>query len=155
MNSKEESTQERKSPKLTETDMEEVDLYAELDDTDRAIIKLKTAEPKILNKDIAARLGIDRRTVGEHLKKQKVQRYLDIISKSALDVLLDAQKDAAMRLIRLTKSADERVSLGACKEVLTGVLAKTYQFKDAESPLRRFIASLTDEDYEEWENGKD
>jgi DNA-binding Lrp family transcriptional regulator len=155
MTSKRESRENKESPKLTQTDIEEVDLYAELDDLDRKIIKIKTAEPKLNISEIAKRLDLHRTTVSNHLEKEKVKRYLDIISKSALDVLLDAQKDAAMRLIRLTMSSDEKIILGACKEILTGVLAKTYQFKDESSPLRRFVDSLTEKDYEEWENGKD
>lgn len=103
------------------------ELLADIDAIDREIIRLRIANPKITLTELGKRFKLARHTIAKRLQKEKVQRALDQLQKNALDTLLDAQSEAARRLIMHMRSNDQDVSLKACKEILTGVLEKAYK----------------------------
>ena len=88
----------------------------------KEIVKIKIEKPSISITDIAKELDINRVTVAEYLKKPEVKKQLDDAYENALEILLDAQTEAAMMLCKLLYSNDPRVALGAAREILKGVL---------------------------------
>lgn len=102
----------------------EVDIYADLDEVDREIVRVKLEKPNITNIDLAEMLGMHRQTLAKRLKKEKLQRQIIEAQKSALQILLEAQSEAARRLKMLMRDDNKDVSMKACKEVLKGVLSE-------------------------------
>lgn len=122
------------------------DLLADIDSTDKEIIRLRIENPKITLTELGKRFNLARHTIAKRLQKEKVKKALDQLQKNALDTLLDAQSEAARRMITHMRSNDPDLSLKACKEILTGVLARTINIKTDRGPIRRFLDSLSDED---------
>lgn len=127
------------------------ELLADIDAIDREIIKLRIENPKITTIELGKRFNLARHTISKRLQKEKVRRALDQLQKNALDTLLDAQSEAARRLIGHMRSQDPDLSLKACKEILVGVLAKTISIKSDRGPIRSFLDSLSDEDLDGFE----
>jgi len=99
------------------------DVLDDLDDIDKAIIRYKVAGLKEV--DIARKIQMSRQTVSNRLKKVKVQQAIDELQKTALQVLLDTQVDAARDLRRIIrdKNARDQDKISADREVLKGVLS--------------------------------
>jgi len=133
---------EQDFPKVSDSE----DLMADIDSIDKEIIRLKIENPKIGESELGKRFGISRQAIGRRLRKEKVKKALDQLQKNALDTLLDAQSEAARRMIAHMRSQDPDLSLKACKEILVGVLAKTMIIKSDRGPIRKFLDSLSDED---------
>ena len=115
----------------------------ELDDLDKAIIKLKIEGFK--NVDIAEKTGKSRGTIAIHLKKFKVQQAIDELQKTALNILVDAQSDAArtLRTIIRNKKTKDTDKIAACREVLKGVLSEKITI---DSDLDRKIHEYLDDE---------
>jgi predicted HTH transcriptional regulator len=144
---------DNKEPEIDqkETELSTEELIADLDDMDKEIIRLKVQNPKITDTELGKRFKVTRHTVAKHLKKEKVKFALNQLQQSALDVLLNAQSEAARRMIKHMRDTDPDISLKACKEILTGVLAKSINIKGDRGPIRRFLDGLTDEDLDSFE----
>ena len=99
-----------------------VDILNELDDLDKAIIRLKIEGYKDVV--IAEKLERHRDTIATRLKKVKVQHAIQELQKTALQILLDSQSDAARELRRQLKHGEtDRDKREAAKEILKGVLS--------------------------------
>jgi DNA-binding Lrp family transcriptional regulator len=103
------------------------DIIADLDSVDKAIIQLIIESPKITNIEIGERLNLHRTTIGERLKKVKLQQALAEVQKSALQILLDNQAAAARRLAKIVKTGNDGDATRAAKEILKGVLVETVE----------------------------
>lgn len=103
------------------------DILADLDAVDKAIITFIIENPKITNIEIGERLNLHRTTIGERLKKVKLQQALQELQKSALQILLDNQAAAARRLAKVLKSGNDGDAIRAAREILKGVLVETVQ----------------------------
>jgi hypothetical protein len=108
-----------------------------LDELDRAIIRYKVANPAIKGQHIADMLGVHRDTINKRLKKPGVALAIEELQKTALQTLLDAQAEAARRMVNLMRTGrEEKTILGASKEILKGVLSENVN-------LRGFMAVLS------------
>lgn len=105
---------------------EDQDIYAELDDTDKAILRMKIEFPTMPEKEIARRLDIHPRTIMRRKQGVMFQRALAETQKSALQLIQDAQADIARRLIKIAKYGDDSLAVSAGRELLRGVLADTH-----------------------------
>ena len=99
----------------------ESDILEDLDELDKAIIRLKLEAVKDI--DIADKLERNRQTIGRRLKKVKVQKAIDEFQKNALQILIDTQSDAARELRRILKTGTDDNKIKAAKEILKGVLS--------------------------------
>lgn len=95
----------------------------DIDGIDRKIIKIKVENPSISLEVLAKEVGICRENVTKRLNKDGVQQAIKDVQQTALDMLLEAQTEAAQKMIELSRSKDERIALQAAKEVLKGVLS--------------------------------
>jgi plasmid maintenance system antidote protein VapI len=136
----------QKNPEVDKTD----DLN-DLDTTDREIIRLKIENPNIKDTELSKRIGVHRHTIRKRLDKPKVIQALNQLQDTALNILLNAQSEAAVMMIEHMRNQDPDLSLKACKEILTGVLAKSINIKGDRGPIRRFLDGLTDEDLDSFE----
>lgn len=106
------------------TESEEQWILEDLDDLDKAIIRLKVEG--LIIKDIAKRTGRHPNTIGLRLKKLKVQQAIEELQKTAFDILIDLQADAARTLGRIMKNGSDDNKIKAAKEILKGVLSENY-----------------------------
>lgn len=112
----------------------EVGILDELDTTDKAIIQLKIENPAIATIEIGRRIGLHRDTVTKRLKKLKVQQAISEYQKTALQILVDTQAEAARRLRTIMRTGKEENAVRACREILKGVLSESFSAKiDAEN----------------------
>lgn len=116
---KEETEITQENTKSTENDS----IYSDLDEVDREIVKLILERKGIKNVEISKIIGMSAEMIGRRRNKFKVQRVLEQAQKPALDLLIEAQPMAARNIIKLSRSADERISLDASKQILKGVLS--------------------------------
>ena len=98
------------------------DILDDLDELDKVIIRYKLEG--LNNNDIAIRTEKHRETIAKRLKKVKVRQALNELQKTALQILLDSQSDAARELKRQLKHGEtDRDKREAAKEILKGVLS--------------------------------
>lgn len=101
-----------------------MDCMDELDSWDKEIIRLKLRNPAATQASIAKEMGVHAHTVMNRLKKFIVKQTLEELQKKALDILLDAQSEAAIKTKELMRaSEDDRIQLKAAEMILKGVLA--------------------------------
>lgn len=114
----------RKPPKTGKNGqgMPKRDLYAELDDVDKAIIQCKALNMAMTSKEIGERIRKSRQTVEIRLQKIKVKESIELLHQTALDIILNRQADIALTAYRHTKSRDEKVSLSAALGLLDKVV---------------------------------
>lgn len=94
---------------------------------DMKIVGLVVAQPGLSASDIALQCGIHRGTVEKRLNSPEIQDLIEKLAHEAVDILTDAQKEAATRLITLMRSGNAEVSLKACKEILKNVLPEKHE----------------------------
>jgi transposase len=101
----------------------EVDILADLDELDKAIIRMKLDGHK--NTEIATSLQKSRQTIDNRFKKFKVQQAVKELQKEAIEILIDTQSKAARELRRIieSKTAMDSDKIRAAREVLKGVLS--------------------------------
>ena len=97
--------------------------YDELDDIDRRLIELKLQTPSLTYCKLSELVGVNRFVVSHRMKKNKVRQAINDFHKSALQILLDSQNEAALVLRQQLKSKDEKIAQGAAKEIIKGVLS--------------------------------
>ncbi|MDY6857676.1 MAG: hypothetical protein SWO11_23870 [Thermodesulfobacteriota bacterium] len=97
--------------------------YDELDDIDRRLIELKLQTPSLTYCKLSEIVGVNRFVVSHRMKKNKVKQAINDFHKSALQILLDSQNEAALVLRQQLKSKDEKIAQGAAKEIIKGVLS--------------------------------
>lgn len=107
----------------------EISILDELDTLDKAIIQLKIENPSISNIELGKRLEVHRDTIAKRLKKLKVQQSINEYQKTALQVLIDAQSEAARRLRTIMRTGKEENAVRACREILKGVLSESFSAK--------------------------
>lgn len=139
---------EEKETKDTQV-VADVGILDDLDDTDKAIISLKIGEPAITNIEIGKRLSLSRETIHKRLAKVKVNRALRELQKTAFQVLVDAQTEAARKLITHMKNENPDISLKACREILRGVLSDNINVNIKAKRFQRLVQSMSDEQIDE------
>lgn len=104
-------------------DLSKSDILDDLDDLDRAIIKYKL--DGFNNNEIAKKTSKNRQTIALRFKKVKVQQAIDELQKSALQILIDSQNEAARTLRQIMRNRDSKDTdrIAASKEILKGVLS--------------------------------
>jgi len=102
----------------------EFNILADLDELDKAIIRFKIEG--LNNNEIADNVEKHRDTISKRLKKVKVQQAIQELQKSALQILIDTQSDAARTLIRIMKHGSDDNKIKAAKEILKGVLSDNH-----------------------------
>jgi len=102
----------------------ELDILADLDELDKAIIRLKLDGHK--NTEIAATLQKSRQTIDNRFKKFKVQQAVKELQKEAIEILIETQSKAArlLRSIIESKTALDADKIRAAREILKGVLSE-------------------------------
>lgn len=102
---------------------EESGILDDLDDLDKAIIRFKI--DGLPNSQIAKKTGKHANTITIRLKKLKVQQAIEELQKSALQILIDSQNEAArtLRQIMRDREAKDTDRIAASKEILKGVLS--------------------------------
>jgi len=121
---------------------ENFDLLDEIDDLDKAIIRL-TIEG-IRPGDIAERLGRGRTTVSKRLNKYKVQQAIKELQKNALQILLESQTDAARELRRILKTGTDENKIKAAREILKGVLSENINIKLNDPKIEAKLQEIRD-----------
>ncbi|MDA3900050.1 MAG: winged helix-turn-helix domain-containing protein [Spirochaetes bacterium] len=106
-----------------------LDIYSNLDDTDKDILKHKIQFPSISNTDLCTRVGISRTTLIARLKKESVRAAICESQKEAIEILIDLQTKAARTLGTLLKSGDETIQLAVAREILKSVNPDTLDLK--------------------------
>ena len=99
----------------------EIDLLDELDEVDKAIIRYKLEGHN--SNDIAKKIDKHRQTINKRLKKVKVQQAINELQKTALQILLDGQSEAARALKTIVKTGTDENKIRAAREILKGVLS--------------------------------
>ena len=100
------------------------DYLDELDSWDKEIIRIKMEDPTLSNVKIGKIMGISNKTVGLRMNKALVIRTLKDMQKVALQILLDAQSEAALTVINIMNTSDNpSIRLKAAEMVLKGVLS--------------------------------
>lgn len=107
----------------------EIDKYGELDDIDREIIRLKIASPALTMTKLADIIGIHRTVVSKRLNKEQVRAAIEELQKTAIQILLDSQAEAARRLRTIMRTGKEENAVRACREILKGVLSESFSAK--------------------------
>lgn len=102
-------------------EVSQIDILDELDELDKAIIRLKVEGFK--DTEISEKLEKHRGTIYKRLKKVKVQQAINELQKTAIQILLDTQSDAARELRRIVKHGSDENKIKAAKEILKGVLS--------------------------------
>ena len=115
----------------------ESDILEDLDELDKAIIRLKLEGVKDI--DIADKLERNRQTIGRRLKKVKVQKAIDEFQKNALQILIDTQSDAARELRRILKTGTDDNKIKAAKEILKGVLSDNMNLSLTDNKFERKV----------------
>ena len=83
----------------------EVNILDDLDELDKAIIRYKIEGVK--NVEIAEKLGKHRDTIAGRLEKPKVQFAIKELQKTAIQIIIGAQVDAAREIVRQIKKGKE------------------------------------------------
>lgn len=94
----------------------------ELDDFDKALIKIIVEHPHLSKKQIAEVMNAPYDKVKYHTYKPVVKKTLNQFHSSAMELLTGAHNQAAMKIISLLQSKDQRVALEAAKTVLKNLL---------------------------------
>ena len=106
---------------------QKISKYDEIDEIDREIIRVKIESPSISDSELAKRVDICRAVARKRLEKDKVQKAIETLQKSAIQVLIDAQGEAARKLVGLMRNGTEGAQIKACIEILKGVLADKHE----------------------------
>lgn len=102
------------------------DSNSKLDALDRELIREKIKNPAVKNVYLAKKYGKSAHIIGKRLKKPKVAGAIEDAQKTALDILLESQRDSAKYLGSVVNSKKEetRDRISASKEILKGVLSE-------------------------------
>lgn len=111
-------------------DFTKYDLFAQLDEKGKLILKAVIENPNMTNIKLSKALDMDRHIISNYRKLPAFKKALDNFRRTALQVLLDSQTMAARRLVTLSNSTDEAVAVRACKEILKGVLTENIKLND-------------------------
>lgn len=126
----------------TEEEIERAKMYYSLDDKDREILKLVLQYPEISDQDISAVLHMHRSTVRfRRLKPSFMAAYNDLMQ-STRELLAEAAKAGARRLIQLVKCDDKQIAVQAIKIALAPYINQL-QHNVSAAPIRIFETSLT------------
>lgn len=106
--------------------------FAELSDFDRSLIMLIKENPNISDSQLAKIFECTRKKIANHRNNEVVQAILKELDKSALEVLLESQSEAARLLKRQLKDSDPKIAQGAAKEILKGVLKEGVEVEGVE-----------------------
>lgn len=140
-------------------ELTDINILDDVDDIDKAIIRYKVAGLKDV--DVAEKIEMSRQTVANRQKKLKVQDAITELQKTALQIVLETQSDAARYLRSVIKYKRDgnrsdgeiimvRDKISASREVLKGVLSEKLVI---DSDLTRKIHEyLDDEDLEHIED---
>ena len=122
----------------------ESNILDELDELDKAIIRFKIEGLKDI--DIAERTEKNRITIARRLKKVKVQQAIQELQKTALQILLDTQSDAARTLKYILKNGTDENKIRAAKEILKGVLSDNHNLNLNDNKFEIIFINKTKDD---------
>lgn len=113
-----------KQEKTKETTISEEIESIELTDFDKAVISMKIRHPSYTIAEIARQLERHRDTVTKSLNKETVIEALAVLNKTALDILIENQANAARRLAEIVEMGSDQYAIQAAREILKGVLSE-------------------------------
>lgn len=122
----------------------EINILDELDDLDKVIIRFKVEGLKDI--DIAEKTEKSRQTIARRLKKVKVQQAIDELQKTALQILIDTQSDAARTLKYILKNGTDENKIKAAREILKGVLSDNHNLQLSDNILEVIFTNKTKND---------
>ena len=122
----------------------ESSILDELDELDKAIIRLKIEGHK--NTEIATKLEKNRQTIDRRFKKVKVQQAIQELQKTALQILIDTQSDAARTLKYILKNGTDENKIRAAKEILKGVLSDNHNLNLNDNKFEIIFINKTKDD---------
>ncbi|MCP4649735.1 MAG: hypothetical protein GY853_06600 [PVC group bacterium] len=114
-----------KQDKTKKTNISEELEAVELTDFDKAVIGMKIRYPSYTIAEIARQLERHRDTVTKSLNKETVIEALSILNKTALDILVENQVNAARRLAEIVLNGTDQYAIQAAREILKGVLSES------------------------------
>lgn len=117
---------------------QKISKFDDIDEIDREIIRVKIESPSISDSELAKRVDICRAVATKRVQKEKVQKAIAELQKSAIQTLIDAQGEAARKLVTLMRKGTEGAQIKACIEILKGVLIEKHEVevKDAAEIIR-------------------
>lgn len=109
----------------------------QLDDTDKAIIQLKSENLAIKNVEIAKRLGLHEQTILARLQKESVSRAIEYLHKDLIEFIQEGKKLAGRELIKILKTGSETAKVQLIKLLSQDVIAKLVKVQgDEDNPLQ-------------------
>ena len=116
--------------------IEEIDPFSALDRKDKAILKIMIEYPEMPCTEVARRCNIHINTLTKRKNKAHFKRFLKKYTDSALQLLLDAQAEAARVLQDALKDKDKKTRILAAKEILKGILKERMVLEgDEQNPI--------------------
>lgn len=126
----------------TEEEIDQARTYYSLDDKDREILKLVLQFPEISDQDISGIVEMNRSTVRFRRLKPAFKAAYNDLMQSTRELLAEAAKAGARRLIQLVKSDDKQIAVQAIKIALAPYINQL-QHNVSTAPIRIFETSLT------------
>jgi DNA-binding Lrp family transcriptional regulator len=102
------------------------EIFADLDDLDKALIRVKLEKPAISNVELAEMYEVSAHKIGRRLKKEKLVKFLNEMQKEAIDILVGLQAQSARYLGKVVQDDNEITvnRIRAAREILKGVLSE-------------------------------
>jgi hypothetical protein len=96
-----------------------------IDEKDKALMKYLSEYPDASLADLGRVIGMTASGVRKRMMRPVFQKFLRQLREGTEDIILRGQRAAAMTLLRLTRSSNEKTALEASRILLTPLLAKT------------------------------
>ncbi len=93
-----------------------------LDEIDKELIRLKLEQPGIRYSELAERVQLSMRQVWKRVNSDQFQKALHEYQKEAIDIIRDAKKRAARRLLKLVDNKDAEVARKVCVDLCADIL---------------------------------
>lgn len=95
-----------------------------IDETDQKILTLLTRDRKMSHQKIADEIGISRQAIDRRIAKGAFQVVLNRMDEKTEEILARGQRKAALKLIKLLDSDNQKISLEAAKILTNPLLVK-------------------------------
>lgn len=90
----------------------------ELSEIDYKILQLSLDYNDLTDKQISEIVNLTREQVNKIKRKPAFKKVFEMYQKKAIDIIIGAKTEAAIKMKRLIKSKDERVALKASENIL-------------------------------------